>query len=60
MDIFSSFMHSDLSERASSKGGNGRMCCEVLMFSGDAAQVREAYNRLRSVKSVEDTLLFVA
>jgi len=60
MDIFSSFMHSDLGERAQPRGGGGHRCCEVLMFSGDAAEVREAYNGLRSLKSVEDTLLFIA
>lgn len=60
MDIFMSFMHSDLRGRAPSGGGDGHKCCEVLMFSGDATEVREAYNQLRSVKSVEDATLYVA
>jgi metal-responsive CopG/Arc/MetJ family transcriptional regulator len=60
MDIFISFMHSDLRGRAPTGGGDAHKCCEVLMFSGEASEVREAYNQLRSVRSVEDTTLYVA
>ena len=60
MDIFISFMHSDLRGRAPTGGGDGHKCCEVLMFSGGASEVREAYNRLRSVRSVEGTTMYIA
>jgi metal-responsive CopG/Arc/MetJ family transcriptional regulator len=60
MHIFRSFMHSDFSNETCRVGDKGCMCCEVLMFSGDADTVREAYYKLRSIKHVVESTLFVA
>ncbi len=60
MHVFTSFMHSDITCRPGPGGPRPRMCCEVLMFSGDAAQVREAHNRLKGIKHVAEIMVFVA
>jgi CopG family nickel-responsive transcriptional regulator len=52
-EIFRSFMHSDFDIDNCS-------CCEVLLFSGDAATVRKAYYELKAIKGVDETHLYVA
>jgi len=51
--IFRSFMHSDFDIDNCS-------CCEVLLFSGNAATVRKAYYELKAIKGVDETHLYVA
>ncbi|HDN50315.1 MAG: hypothetical protein DRN21_03070 [Thermoplasmata archaeon] len=53
MDIFRSFMHSDFDIDNCS-------CCEVLMFSGSARTVREAYYELKSIRGVEEASIYIA
>ena len=52
MSVFKSFMHADFD------GGDD--CCEVLMFCGDAAEVREAHDSLSTIVGVKLTRLFLA
>jgi len=60
MAVFSSFMHSELTCRQGRGGECPRHCCEVLMFSGDAADVRAAHNKLKGTKHVTEVLVFIA
>jgi len=53
MGTIRSFMHSDFDiDRAA--------CCEVMMFSGDVSDVRQAYNELKAVKGVDEAYIFIA
>ncbi len=60
MEVFSSFMHSEITCRRGKAGECPRHCCEVLMFSGEAADVRAAHNRLKGTKHVTEMLVFIA
>lgn len=51
--IFKSFMHSDFEIDNCS-------CCEVLIFSGEADDVRKAYHELKSIKGVEEASIYIA
>ena len=51
--IFRSFMHSDFDIDDCS-------CCEVLIFSGPAKDVRKAYFELKSIKGVEEAHIYIA
>jgi CopG family nickel-responsive transcriptional regulator len=53
INVFRSFMHSDFNIDHCS-------CCEVLLFSGDAAMIRKAYYELKSIKGVDETDIYVA
>ncbi|MFH0816072.1 MAG: CopG family ribbon-helix-helix protein [Methanobacteriota archaeon] len=52
MGVFKSFMHADFDE--------GEDCCEVLMFCGEAAKVKESYDQLKTIVGVKETRLFLA
>ncbi|MDD4308612.1 MAG: CopG family ribbon-helix-helix protein [Thermoplasmata archaeon] len=52
MSVFKSFMHADFD------GGDD--CCEVLMFCGDADDVRESYDRLSALVGVKEARIFLA
>jgi CopG family nickel-responsive transcriptional regulator len=52
MGVFKSFMHADFD------GGDD--CCEVLMFCGDAAKVKESYDALSATLGVKEARLFLA
>jgi len=60
MAVFTSFMHTELECREGMDGQCPRHCCEVLMFSGDAVDVRSAHNRLKGTKHVTEVLVFIA
>lgn len=51
--IFKSFMHSDFDIDDCS-------CCEVLIYSGNAREVRKAFYELRSIKGVEEAGIYIA
>ncbi|HDS59858.1 MAG TPA: CopG family ribbon-helix-helix protein [Thermoplasmatales archaeon] len=53
MHLFRSFMHADFDM-------SGCSCCEVLLFSGEAAAVRQACNELQSVRGVEESHVYIA
>lgn len=53
MGIFRSFMHSDFDIDTCS-------CCEVLMFSGNARAVRDAYYELKAIRGVEEAGIYIA
>ncbi|MFO7618588.1 MAG: CopG family ribbon-helix-helix protein [Thermoplasmata archaeon] len=52
MGVFKSFMHADFD------GGDD--CCEVLMFCGEAADVKESYNQLSTLVGVKEARIFLA
>lgn len=52
MSVFKSFMHADFD------GGDD--CCEVLMFCGEADDVRESYDRLSALVGVKEARIFLA
>ncbi|UCH89930.1 MAG: CopG family ribbon-helix-helix protein [Thermoplasmata archaeon] len=52
-NIFRSFMHSDFDIDECS-------CCEVLMFSGNAKDVRKAYFELKAIKGVDEAHIYIA
>ena len=60
MHLFKSFMHTDFDEHSCSVHDHACKCCEVLLFSGDAEEVRSVYTRLRTTKHVEESLVFLA
>ena len=53
MSIFRSFMHSDFDKDEAS-------CCEVLVYSGSAVEVRKAYYELKSLKGVDEAQIYIA
>jgi metal-responsive CopG/Arc/MetJ family transcriptional regulator len=60
MGLFRSFMHSDFDSRDCGPDEVACKCCEVLMFSGGAQDVRKARNSFRTTKHVEQSLVFLA
>jgi CopG family nickel-responsive transcriptional regulator len=60
MHIIKSFMHTDFADHTCSVHEDACKCCEVLMFSGDAAAVRRVHNSFRTTKHVEECLVFLA
>jgi len=52
MSVFKSFMHADFD------GGDD--CCEVLMFCGEAKDVRNSYNQLSTLVGVKEARIFLA
>ncbi len=48
-----SFMHSDMDI-------DHAPCCEAMMFSGEAEDVRRMFNELQAVKGVEEAYIFIA
>jgi metal-responsive CopG/Arc/MetJ family transcriptional regulator len=57
-NLFRSFMHSDFNDH-NSTDDSGK-CCEVLLFSGRAKDVRRVHNTFRTTKHVEESLVFLA
>ncbi len=60
MNLIKSFMHTDFADHTCAVHEDTCKCCEVLLFSGDAAQVRRVHNALRTTKHVEESLVFLA
>jgi len=60
MGLFKSFMHTDFADHSCSVHEDACKCCEVLLFSGDARQVRDVHDALRAVKHLEESLVFLA
>ena len=52
MGVFKSFMHADFD------GGDD--CCEVLMFCGEADEVKNSYNQLSILIGVKEARIFLA
>lgn len=52
MGVFKSFMHADFD------GGDD--CCEVLMFCGEADDVKISYNQLSTLVGVKEARIFLA
>jgi CopG family nickel-responsive transcriptional regulator len=52
MSVFKSFMHADFD------GGDD--CCEVLMFCGEAEEVKRSYNQLSTLVGVKEARIFLA
>jgi len=52
MSVFKSFMHADFD--------GGEDCCEVLMFCGDAEDVRNSHNQLSALVGVKEARIFLA
>jgi metal-responsive CopG/Arc/MetJ family transcriptional regulator len=51
--VLKSFIHSDFIR------GNCS-CCEVILFSGNSSYVIEVYNKLKSLKGVWETNIYIA
>jgi metal-responsive CopG/Arc/MetJ family transcriptional regulator len=60
MDLIKSFMHTDFAGHSCSVHEGTCKCCEVLMFSGEADDVRRLHNAFRTTKHVEESLVFLA
>ena len=60
MHLFRSFMHSDFDASSCEVDERSCKCCEVLLFSGPAEDLRAAHNRFRTIKHVEESLVFLA
>ncbi|NIP33503.1 MAG: ribbon-helix-helix protein, CopG family [Thermoplasmata archaeon] len=60
MHIIKSFMHTDFSDHSCSVHEDACKCCEVLMFSGPAVEVRRVHDAFRTTKHVEESLVFLA
>lgn len=60
MHLFKSFMHTDFEDHSCNIHDAACKCCEVLLFSGDAREVRRVHDRFRANKHVEESLLFLA
>jgi len=60
MHLFKSFMHTDFANHTCSVHENACKCCEVLIFSGEAAEVRKVHNAFRTTRHVEESLVFLA
>lgn len=60
MHLFKSFMHTDFEDHSCPVHEDACKCCEVLLFSGDARDVRRVHDRLRTTKHVEESLVFLA
>lgn len=52
MSIFKAFMHADFD--------GGEDCCEVLMFCGEAGEVKGAHNALSALVGVKEARIFLA
>lgn len=52
MSVFKSFMHADFD--------GGDECCEVLLFCGEAEEVRESHRQLSCLAGVKEARLFLA
>jgi CopG family nickel-responsive transcriptional regulator len=52
MSVFKSFMHADFD------GGDD--CCEVLMFCGEATDVKKSLNQLSTIVGVKEARIFLA
>ncbi len=57
MDIIRSFMHTDFSD---GQTGDRKTCCDVLIYSGDAARIKKLAFNLGAIKNVKEVKLFVA
>jgi CopG family nickel-responsive transcriptional regulator len=60
MNLIKSFLHTDFADHSCSVHDDTCKCCEVILFSGDAAQVRAVHNSFRTIKHVEESLVFLA
>lgn len=60
MHLIKSFMHTDFDDHSCSVHEKACKCCEVLMFSGDAQDVRRLHDAFRTTKHVEESLVFLA
>jgi CopG family nickel-responsive transcriptional regulator len=60
MHLFRSFIHTDFEDHSCSVHDDTCKCCEVLLFSGDALQLRRVHDRFRATKHVEESLVFLA
>jgi metal-responsive CopG/Arc/MetJ family transcriptional regulator len=58
MGLFRSFIHSDFDDKSCDT--DACKCCEVLLFSGRAEDVRRVHNMFRTTKHVEESLVFLA
>ena len=60
MHLFKSFIHTDFADHSCSVHENACKCCEVLLFSGPASDVRRVHDAFRTTKHVEESLVFLA
>ena len=60
MHLIKSFIHTDFSEHSCSVHDNACKCCEVLLFTGDAKEVRRVHDAFRTTKHVEESRIFLA
>lgn len=60
MHLIRSFIHTDFSDHSCSVHENACKCCEVLLFSGDAEEVRAVHDAFRTTKHVEESMIFLA
>ena len=60
MHLFKSFMHTDFDDHTCPVHEDACRCCEVLMFSGDADELRTVHQRFRNIRHVEASLVFMA
>jgi metal-responsive CopG/Arc/MetJ family transcriptional regulator len=60
MNLIKSFLNTDFADNSCSVHDDTCKCCEVILFSGDAAQVRAVHNSFRTIKHVEESLVFLA
>jgi CopG family nickel-responsive transcriptional regulator len=60
MGIIKSFMHTDFADHSCSVHEDACKCCEVLLFSGDANELRRVHTAFRTTKHVEECIVFLA
>ena len=60
MHLFKSFIHTDFEGHSCAVHDDACKCCEVLLFSGSAEDLRAVHNRFRTTKHVEESLVFLA
>ncbi len=60
MHLIKSFMHTDFTDHTCSVHEGACKCCEVLLFSGDAEEVRNVHDAFRTTKHVDESLVFLA
>lgn len=60
MHIFRSFIHTDFADHTCAVHQDACKCCEVLLFSGEAAEVRRVHDAFRTTKHVEESMVFLA
>ena len=60
MHLIKSFMHTDFVDHTCPVHEDTCKCCEVLLFSGPAKDVRKVHDAFRTTKHVDESMVFLA